>query len=108
MIVLFYNGMVIGDSSSRGQASELLTVLTAWSWHETQICRESSERCIRRQNLRWGRNEWTKPKKKGNEEEVEEKKNEEEKEVEDIACGFTRHVVRNLIRLVFRNVIIMQ
>lgn len=37
MIVSFYNGMVIGDSSSRGQASELLAVLTAWPRHDANL-----------------------------------------------------------------------
>lgn len=37
MIVSFHNDMVIGDLSSRGQASELLTVLTAWSRHDANL-----------------------------------------------------------------------
>lgn len=37
MIVSFYNGMVIGDSSSRGQALELLAVLSARPWHDANL-----------------------------------------------------------------------
>jgi len=37
VIVSFYNGMVIGDSSSRGQASELLVVLTARPRHDANL-----------------------------------------------------------------------
>lgn len=81
MIVSFHNDMVIGDLSSRGQASELLTVLTAWSRHDANL--PGIFGALRWwRNVRWGRNA----------RERCEKRKEDKEEREGTACVFTRRV----------------